>query len=154
MDYRSILSAVTVDDESTIINGNIGLGAISIIDYSNTDYTFGSGDMYVDTTDDLYIVTGGNVTMLSSYQNVGSGNVTLVAGWNGVSSNTPGSVTFHNGELCDPIISNPGLGIDFNDCESFGNGGASVVLGSATQTSSVFVGTRRGTTTVAAPVDR
>ncbi|NLT71830.1 MAG: hypothetical protein GXX91_14225, partial [Verrucomicrobiaceae bacterium] len=79
----------------------------------------------------------------------GSGNVTLVAGWNGVSSNTPGSVTFHNGELCDPIISNPGLGIDFNDCESFGNGGASVVLGSATQTSSVFVGTRRGTTTVA-----
>src|SRR5690606_20292067 len=82
-------------------------------------------------------------------QNAGSGNVTLVAGWNGIGSTTPGSVTFNNGELCDPIISNPGLGIDFNDCESFGNGGAVVTLGSATQTAPVLIGSRNGTTTVA-----
>lgn len=144
------MPAYSSADESTIINGNIGLGAISIFDNTATDYVINGGDTFVNTSDDLYIVTGGNVTMLNSYQNEGTGGVTLVAGWDGSGTPTPGSVSFNNGDLCEPIISNPGLSIDFNDCDTFGAGGATVTIGSTSQTAPVMVGSAQGTTTVAA----
>ncbi len=137
-------------DEGAVINGNIGLGAISIFDRTDTDYTIDGGDTFVDTSDDFYLVTGGGITLLSSYQNEGSGGVTLVAGWDGSGTPTPGSVSFNNGDLCDPVITNPGLSIDFNDCDAFGNRGALVTLGAAGQTNPVMVGSAGGTTTVAA----
>ncbi|MAS94477.1 MAG: hypothetical protein CMO55_14855, partial [Verrucomicrobiales bacterium] len=136
-------------DETTMINGNIGAG-VTIFDTSNTDYVINGGDTFVSTSDDFYIVTGGNITMLDSYQNEGNGSVTLVAGWDGSGTATPGSVSYTGGSFCDPVVSNPGLAIDFNNCDTFGNGGATVTLGSATETAPVIVGSAGGTTTVAA----
>ncbi|MEX2581401.1 MAG: hypothetical protein WD342_20260, partial [Verrucomicrobiales bacterium] len=149
------LPAYTTADESTMINGNIGLGAISIIDNSDTDYTIDGGDTFVTTSDDFHIITGGSITMLSSYQNAGSGGVTLVAGWDGSGTASPGSVTYNNADLCDPVITNPGLTVDFTNCDTFGNdaagnGPGTLTLGSSTQTAPVMVGSRAGTTSVAA----
>lgn len=144
------LPGYSTDDESTIINGNIGLGAISIIDNSDTDYVIDGGDTLVTTSDDFQILTGGNITMLNSYQNAGTGAVTLVAGWNGEGVVTPGGVTFNNGDLCDPVISNPGIAVDFNDCDTFGNNGRTITVGSGAQTGRVSVGGAAGTNTFAA----
>ncbi|MBP9223149.1 MAG: hypothetical protein KBF76_04735, partial [Verrucomicrobiales bacterium] len=151
------LPGYTTVDEGTMISGNLGTGLIQIVDNSATDYVFDVPDMAFDTSADFYLVTGGNITMLSSFQNKGSGDVTLVAGWNGVGGGTTGtgSVSYPSDGMggfnyCKPNIDQGSLGIDFNDCSTFGNDGKTLTIGSVAQNRRISIGSAGGTNTFAA----
>ncbi|MEC5125835.1 hypothetical protein VSU19_03680 [Verrucomicrobiales bacterium BCK34] len=147
------LAASATVDESTIINGNLGNGTITIVDSSQTDYTIDAsniGNGMVDTPEDFYIITGGNITMETSFQNSGAGDVTLLAGWNGTGTQLDGSVEYGDPiNFCEPIIKAGGYDVDFTNCETFGNNGKVLTIGSVDQTSRVSVGTAGGTSTFA-----
>jgi hypothetical protein len=128
----------------TMINGNIGTGHVVVTNMTGMDYTYSGPDFVFDHDFDFIVMTAGNINMLSSYQNAGRGRAILVAGWDG-SVGSPATINLD--DLCDPLIQ-PGT-IDFNDCESFGNNGKVVNLGSATQTKSVSFGSRQGLTAIA-----
>ncbi|MCG8599528.1 MAG: hypothetical protein MI807_05255, partial [Verrucomicrobiales bacterium] len=149
------LPAGVLADETTIINGNLGTGLIQILDSNNNnDYVIDASNIgisEIDSANDFFIIAGGNITMLTSFQNSGSGDVTLVAGWNGAGTSVGGSVDYGNPvNFCDPAISDGGFTVDFNNCSTFGNNGKTITLGNAGQTDSIVVGSRGGTTTLAA----
>ncbi|MDF1740835.1 MAG: filamentous hemagglutinin N-terminal domain-containing protein [Verrucomicrobiales bacterium] len=147
------LAASATVDESTIINGNLGNGTITIVDSSQTDYTIDAsniGNGMVDTPEDFYIMTGGNITMKTSFQNSGAGDVTLLAGWNGTGTQLDGSVEYGDPiNFCEPIIKAGGYEVDFTNCETFGNNGKVLTIGSVDQTSRVSGGSAGGTSTFA-----
>ncbi len=120
-----------------------------------------SHDSVVDTSSNFRLLTGGNITMLSSYQNSGDGEVVLVGGWNGDKSLfADSSISFAelspdpdagalNPDFCAPIIAGGDvIPTGFNDCEVYGVGGGSVTIGSVDQTAVVSVGSRQGLTAV------
>lgn len=129
----------------TMINGNIGTGHIVIRLKNDVDYLYDGPDLNFNHAYDFIVMTGGDITFLSSYQNAGLGRAILVAGWDG----TLGSeATINLDDLCAPLIQ-PGT-IDFNDCAAFGNGDGIVTLGAADQARDVFFGSRQGLTAIAA----
>ena len=75
----------------------------------------------------LTLLTGGNITINADIQAAGSGAITLVAGWDG-SQTDPAHVT---------------------DSGVFGNSGGSIIIGGASASGSVSVGSLSGTTTIA-----
>ena len=141
-------------DISTMISGNFASGLMSIALTNDIDITVDAGnDSYGNNTaNDFYILTGGNITMLSGYQNSGSGDVTLVAGWDGVGATFNGSVTYTGGIFCDPVINEGDATFAFNNCDFFGGPGndKTLTIGSATQDTRVSVGSAGGTNTFAA----
>ncbi len=147
------LAASAIVDESNIINGNLGHGTITIVDNSQTDYLIDAafiGDSIVDTPEDFYIITGGNITMTGSFQNSGIGDVTLLAGWNGVGNPRDGTVEFGDPlTFCEPIIKTSGYDVDFTNHDTFGNNGKTLTVGSVNQTGRVSVGSAGGTNTFA-----
>ncbi|MEC5125122.1 hypothetical protein VSU19_00045, partial [Verrucomicrobiales bacterium BCK34] len=149
-----VLPNSAVDDMAAMVNGNTHVGSpVQVIINNTNDYVFSGTDYNINTGDDFFIVTGGNITVLDSYQNEGFGDVVLVAGWDGTGAVTNWSVDFPtvNGEIdfCHPSIGS-NLEFDFNNCESFGVGGKTVTIGSANQTQAVQIGTRQGTTYIGA----
>src|SRR5690606_37352708 len=108
-----------------MIGGNIGVGHVIISHQGVVDVTYSGPDIYFDNDFDFIIMTGGSITMLADYQNAGRGRGILVAGWNGVIT-SPSTVDLV--DFCAPVI-RPGT-VDFNQCDAFGNNGATVALGS------------------------
>ncbi|MCG8599372.1 MAG: hypothetical protein MI807_04445, partial [Verrucomicrobiales bacterium] len=158
------VAASAKDDIAVMVTGNFGSGDINYIDSSDVDIVFdgaGTGDILVNSSDDFFFVTGGDVTFLNSYQNAGSGNVTIVAGWNGAGVRPPATVEYADlgggmFNYCEPTIRESGVQIDFNDCSTFGNevaGGdterGTITLGAADQDNAVYVGSRLGRTVAA-----
>src|SRR5690606_18873217 len=144
-------------NESILINANLGNGLVQILDSSDTDYVIDGPDLLFNTAADFYLLTGGNITMLSSYQNEGTGNVTLVAGWNGVgSANTAWELIYPSDgqggyNYFFPVITQGALtGVDFNNCDTFGNNGKTLTIGSSSQTDGVGIGSRSGSNIFAA----
>lgn len=152
------LPAYSSIHETTMINGNLGTGLIQIRDDSETDYEIDAasvGISSINSSDDFYLVTGGNITFLTSFQNSGSGDVTLVAGWDGTGVEEPGNVSYPSDgfgglSFCSPVIKSGGLVVDFNECSSFGNNGKTITVGSAGQTERVSIGSAGGTNAFAA----
>ncbi len=148
---------------------NFGTGDVNIITSSDIDIVFGvdpgnpnynqSEDLLVNSSDDFFFVTGGDITFLNSYQNAGTGSVTVVAGWSGAES-APAIASVSYEELpgggfnyCKPTIQGGGVNIDFNDCDTFGNGNGTITLGStnpAEMVGPVIVGSRLGRNVAAA----
>ncbi len=135
---------------NTMVNGNFGNGPVSFAFANDIDIAIGAGqDWLVNSSDNFLMATGGSITMLSSFQNAGDGAVTLVAGWDGIDSLSGGEVSYNGGDFCDPSISAPDGGIDFNNCDAFGNNGALLVIGDSAQNAAVRLGSRGGATTLA-----
>ena len=135
---------------NTMVNGNFASGPVGFAFSNNIDISVGAGmDQNVTTTGGFVMMTGGSLEMLSSYQNSGTGSVTLVAGWDGSGAFAGGDVTFNGGDFCDPSIAGPNAGTDFNNCDTFGNNDATLVIGNAAQTGAVRVGSRAGANTFA-----
>ncbi|MEX2581322.1 MAG: hypothetical protein WD342_19855, partial [Verrucomicrobiales bacterium] len=136
---------------NTMIDAHYASGPLSFAFSNDIDIVIGAGqDRIENTSDNFLMATGGSITLLSSHQNAGSGAITYVAGWDGSDSLAGGSVTFNGGDFCDPSISGPDAGIDFNNCGSFGNGDAMLVVGDSDQAAPVRIGSQDGTTTLAA----
>ncbi|MEC5125211.1 hypothetical protein VSU19_00495 [Verrucomicrobiales bacterium BCK34] len=147
------IAASAEDDVSDIIEGNLGAGPIFIQRADAFDVVIDDQDRFVDTPGELYIVTGGSITFLKSYQNAGAGNISLLAGWDGSGAQVDGTVSFPDlggGELnfCEPAILEGRKDVDFNNCDAFGNGMNTVTIGDGTQTGDVIVGSRAGVTRV------
>lgn len=150
--------ATDTSELAVMAAGNFGAGNVNIITSADTDIVFdggGSGDLFVNSSDDFYFVTGGSITFENSYQNAGAGDVIIVAGWNGVGTRPPATVEYQDlgggvFNYCAPKIRESGVQIDFNDCAVFGNDPAgdgnfgTITLGSATQDTAVRVGSRSG----------
>lgn len=148
------MEASALVHESTMISGNLGSGLIQIVDNSDTDYVIDASNIgigEINTSADFYIVTGGNITMLTSYQNAGTGDVILVAGWD-KTSGTVGApyVAYGDSGFCHPILSAGDFTMDFNNCGAFGNDGRTITIGSSSQTERVVVGSRGGSSIFAA----
>ncbi|HRQ87459.1 MAG TPA: hypothetical protein PLA50_01585, partial [Bacteroidia bacterium] len=121
---------------------------------NDIDIVINSGaQITVNTDRDLVMMTGGNLTVNRSYQNAGTGGVVLVAGWRGGGSFSGGRVEFQGVGFCQPtIVSSTAAG--FNGCGNFGLGAdgvsaRSLVVGSASQTAALRIGSRGGQNTFA-----
>ncbi|MEC5125121.1 hypothetical protein VSU19_00040, partial [Verrucomicrobiales bacterium BCK34] len=143
-----------VDDISAMINGNAGGAApVSVTMTNDVDIVLNEVDYNIDTGNDFYLLTGGNITILSSYQNEGLGDVVLVAGWDGTGATVSGSVDYPTVgselDFCHPSIGE-NMDFTFNNCASFGVGDKTVTIGASNQTDAVRIGSRQGTTYIGA----
>lgn len=144
------IDATALDDEGAMIAGNAAAGPVSLIRNNTDTIMFDGLDYDVDTESDFFIITGGSIEVLSSYQNSGGGDVVLIAGWDGTGVTFNTTVTYVGGDFCMPEIVDD-VDFDFNgSCESFGLGGATVTIGDSGQTDAVQIGSRLGTTFVGA----
>ena len=112
---------------------------------SEVDIDLTGSALNFDTTGDINVITTGSVNIGRSLQNAGTGNVNVIAGWDGASGFPTGvDLTF----ACDPLVEAFDGNLTFNDCDTFATAGETVTIGSASQTASVAVGSRSGTTTI------
>ncbi|MCB1063843.1 MAG: hypothetical protein KDN20_13085 [Verrucomicrobiae bacterium] len=141
------IPANALEGLSAMINGSIGSGNVVFTNPGDVDIVLSGPDVATNNSFNFIVMTGGDITMLHSYQNAGAGNLILIAGWDG-SSSTGASLDL--GVPCDPVIIPaivPSV-LDFNDCGVFGNNNGTVYLGDASQTTALRVGSRLGRTMV------
>jgi filamentous hemagglutinin family protein len=148
------------DDVNFFIADSLGSGPVFIQRSDDFNVLIDDQDRFVDTSSDFFIVTGGSITLLRSYQNSGTGRVILVAGWDGGGTLSPGTVSYAalgggGFNYCLPSITAGRRDVDFTNGASFGNeidGGdalfGTVTIGSADQNNPVVVGSRGGDTVI------
>src|SRR5690606_5753596 len=91
-------------------------------------------------SDNLVMLTGGNLTLNRGYQNAGDGDIVLVAGWDGVGAFSGGSASHVVGSA--PVLVIPDF--DFDSLGGVGQNGGTLTVGSAAQTDAVRIGSRAG----------
>ena len=107
---------------------------------NDLDITVDTSRVEIQNDHDLHLLTGGDITFLSGYQQYGTGDVVLVAGWDG--SGYDASVDFGTPvDFCAPVIGGELDSVDF-DGDSFGSGLATITIGDGAQTEGIAVGTR------------
>ncbi|MGB3121569.1 MAG: hypothetical protein WBE58_22285, partial [Verrucomicrobiales bacterium] len=139
--------AAAFEGIGTMIASNAGTGPVTVAISGDVDIVVNGPSVSVDSANDFTIATGGDLTMLMGYQNLGAGNVTLIAGWDGSGADA-GTVDLS--VVCDPVITVGSFATALANCAAIGKNNGTITLGSVAQAQGIAIGSRLGQTGLAA----